>query len=339
MKVSLIIFGFVLTSKVFGQDIHFSQFNEMPLNINPALAGNSEAVKRAGLIYRNQWNSVSVPFQSTGVFADYKLTHDKLKDNIIGIGLQVLNDRAGTGSLLQNQLMASINAQRFIDAKKKMLVSVGMQLGFFQKSYDESKLNFATDFAYESASFVSNGANQNLQNTSIIKADLGLGANFIYFNKKGLPSNIGVSFSHLNTPEQSFLGSSDPLKIKTTLQAKTALKIKENLFTYPTLLVNYQNKAENIAIGSQFIYSLGRRLIEDTELKAGVYYRLQDAFFVTLGINHDNWGINFGYDMTSSGLSQAGKNVNAFEVCITIKNKLFKSNNNPRYILPGNRLL
>ncbi len=63
-----------------------------------------------------------------------------------------------------------------------------------------------------------------------------------------------------------------------------------------------------------------------------------DALFFTFGINHDNWGINFGYDLTNSGLSAAGKNVNAFEISITIKNKLIKTLN-PRYILPGNRLL
>ena len=338
MRVLTVVILCLFCSKIFGQDIHFSQFNEMPLNLNPALAGNSEATKRAGLIYRNQWNSVTVPFQSTGVFAEYRLTHEKLKNNVVGIGLQFLNDRAGSGALVQNHVLTSFNVQRFIDKKQKKLLSIGLNLGFFQKSYDESKLNFESDFAYESASFVSSGSGQNLGNTNIIKADIGLGGNFSYYHKSGKYSNIGLSFSHLNTPNQSFFGGDSPLSIKKTLHGRTVLKVKKNIYAYPTLLASFQNKSTTIAAGGEVIYALGRKLIEDTEVKLGAYYRLGDALFFTFGINHDNWGINFGYDLTNSGLSAAGKNVNAFEISITIKNKLLKTLN-PRYILPGNRLL
>ena len=43
------------------QDIHFSQYYSAPLTINPALTGGFAGDYRAGVNYRTQWGSVTVP--------------------------------------------------------------------------------------------------------------------------------------------------------------------------------------------------------------------------------------------------------------------------------------
>lgn len=322
----------------FSQDIHFSQFNEIQLNNNPALAGNSESTKRAGLIYRNQWNSVSTPFQSSAFFGDIKLAPKLLKGDALGVGILVLNDRSGSGGLKQNHLIGMINYQKFIDTERRMLVAAGLQLGVFQKGYDPTKLNFESDYSYATASFANNSSGQALGKTSTTSPEVGLGACFTFFNERGKTSSIGFSFSHLTTPQQSFLGNDDPLKIKTTIHAKTVKRLKDNLHFYPMALVMLQKEATSYIGGGQFVYSLGRALLEQTDLKAGVFYRYSDALFFTAGLNHDNWGLNFGYDYNISELGEATKNVNAFEIAISIRNRLFK-NQNRKFIIPGNRLL
>jgi len=325
-------------TKGHAQDIHFSQFNEVPLNANPALAGNSQSTKRAGLIYRNQWNSVSTPFQSSGFYADVKLAPKFLKGDGLGVGILILNDRSGSGGLKQNHFNAMVNYQKFIDDKKRMLVVAGLQLGLFQKGYDPSKLNFESDYSYETASFTSNSSGQSLGKTSITSPELGVGASFSFFHKRGKSSSIGFAFAHLTTPEQSFLTNTDPLKIKTTIHLKTVKRLKDNLHFYPMGIIMLQKEATAYVGGGQFVYSLGRTLLEQTDLKAGVFYRYGDALFFTAGLNHDNWGLNFGYDYNTSELGAAAKNVNAFEIAISIRNRLFK-NQNRKFIIPGNRLL
>ena len=330
--------GFVLLSLCsFGQDIHFSQYAELPMNLNPALAGNSSSSKRAGLIYRNQWNSVTSPFQSSGFFGDMNVNPSFLNGSKIGIGLLFLNDRSGSGGLQQNHLLAAINYQRFINKKQTLLISIGPKIGFFQKSYDPTKLNFESDFAYESASFISNGSFENGSNSSVTALDFGIGTTITQFNKKGQESILGISLSHITEPNQGFVGNS-PLPMLISFHASTVKSINKVLRVKPSVLYMRQRDFETTVLGGQFIYNLGRRLVEDTELKAGVYYRSFDALFFTFGINHDNWGINFAYDYNISGLQQAAPNVNAFEIAITIKNKIFKSKSR-RFILPGNRLL
>ena len=329
---------FLINQNAHSQDIHFSQFHEIPLNISPSFAGNGGSSRRAGLIYRNQWNSVSTPCQSSGFYGDMKLNPNFLKGDGLGIGVLVLNDRSGSGGLKQNHLNAMINYQKFIDNKRTMLIVAGLQLGLFQKGYDPSKLNFESDYSYETATFTSNNGIQSLGKTSITSPEIGLGASFTYFNKRGKTSSVGFAFAHLTTPEQSFLGDTDPLKIKTTFHAKTVKRLKDNLHFYPMLIVMLQKEATSYIGGGQFIYSLGRALLEETELKAGVFYRYTDALIFTAGINHDTWGLNFGYDYNVSELGQAAKNVNAFEIAISIRNRLFK-NQNRKFIIPGNRLL
>ncbi|MBK7037948.1 MAG: type IX secretion system membrane protein PorP/SprF [Bacteroidetes bacterium] len=50
------------------QDVHFSQYNAAPLALNPALTGVNSCDWRAGLTYRNQWNSVTTPYVTYEAF-------------------------------------------------------------------------------------------------------------------------------------------------------------------------------------------------------------------------------------------------------------------------------
>src|ERR1700733_7808210 len=60
------------TSYCFSQDIHFSQFFETPLLRNPALAGIFSGDLRIQGVYRTQWNSITVPYQTASLNGEYK---------------------------------------------------------------------------------------------------------------------------------------------------------------------------------------------------------------------------------------------------------------------------
>ena len=76
MKISLqhiFIIGIVIslsTSNVFAQDIHFSQFNQAPARLNPALTGQFVGGYRIAGIYRSQWASVTVPYSTIAFSGD-----------------------------------------------------------------------------------------------------------------------------------------------------------------------------------------------------------------------------------------------------------------------------
>ena len=96
MKLSLCIFLFLLiASSIEAQDPHFSQFFEAPLLRNPSLAGLFAGDIRVQMVYRNQWASVTTPYQTGSFNGEYKQPIGKGND-FITTGLQLLYDKAGT---------------------------------------------------------------------------------------------------------------------------------------------------------------------------------------------------------------------------------------------------
>src|SRR5436309_1154665 len=97
MKRSLCLVFFITinTTVLYAQDPHFSQFFEAPLLRNPSLAGLFAGDIRVQGVYRNQWGSVSTPYQTGSFNFEYKQPIGKAND-FITTGLQLLYDRAGT---------------------------------------------------------------------------------------------------------------------------------------------------------------------------------------------------------------------------------------------------
>src|SRR5436305_8270435 len=92
----------------FSQDIHFSQFFETPLLRNPALAGIFSGDLRIQGVYRTQWNSVTVPYQTGSFNGEYKQPIGK-SDDFITLGGEILYDKAGTVALTSTHILPVIN--------------------------------------------------------------------------------------------------------------------------------------------------------------------------------------------------------------------------------------
>src|SRR5215216_1986707 len=93
-----IFFTVIYNLTSFCQDIHFSQFFEAPLLRNPALAGIFSGDLRIQGVYRTQWNSVTVPYQTASLNGEYKLPIGK-SDDFLTLGGEILYDKAGTVAL------------------------------------------------------------------------------------------------------------------------------------------------------------------------------------------------------------------------------------------------
>lgn len=339
MKVNVFILLCLIKVLSFAQDIHFSQFNDLPLTLNPALSGNMDGTVRTGTIYRNQWNSVSVPFESYGLYADFKSVPKFLKNEYIGLGIQILNDNSGSGGLNENVLSLCGSFHHFLSDKQNQLITAGLSFGAFQKSIDLSKLNFQNQFQFETANFGNISSNEVLENNSLAKLDLGLGAAWTYFSEYGYQIITGISLMHLNKPNTSFYGNNDPLARKINIHASGIYPINDRVDIDPSLLISKQNNNINTVIGADLIYNLGRKTIEKIDLKLGLFARFGDSFNFTIGMNHDNWSIDAGYDLNVSSLVPASQSRGAFEISISFVNRMFNGSKNMRYIIPGNRLL
>src|SRR5438094_181664 len=115
MKTKFIIF-LLLTANcmlptAFAQDLHFSQYNETPTLINPALTGAASNFRLA-TIYKNQWGSITVPYVTYGAMFEMRLklsAWEKVDQHLteiykkalrkVAAGVDFYKDQAGDGNM------------------------------------------------------------------------------------------------------------------------------------------------------------------------------------------------------------------------------------------------
>ena len=80
----------------FGQELHFSQFHESPLNLNPANTGHFIGDWRISNNYRRQWSPLGDPFVTASIAYDQPLN---IYGHQVGVGAAVFTDRSGMAGL------------------------------------------------------------------------------------------------------------------------------------------------------------------------------------------------------------------------------------------------
>src|SRR5213082_2142319 len=80
------------------QDLHFSQYFNSPLLVNPANTGFAPDVDwRAGINYRNQWASITPnPYKTMYAWGDIQLFNNRFENGWVGVGAGLLRDAAGS---------------------------------------------------------------------------------------------------------------------------------------------------------------------------------------------------------------------------------------------------
>lgn len=339
MNNKALIYLFLLFSNVIlGQaDPHFSLVNDVPVYLNPANLGSMDGSVRGSVIYRNQWKSVSVPFETVNVFADFNSSINNRFINRIGWGIQIINDRLGSGGLNKNMINVGASIPYYLTNKRNHLISGGFNLGIYQMNIDVSKLNFESNFNYNNVQF-NNLGNPLVQDLNDMVMDFGLGFDYKYFDKESNIYQSGISFNHVGGGKLALNQNENTLNIKTNFYLTANYQLNDFVNVVPMLLMNNQGSFNEMVLGSEFVYALGRRVIEKIDIKGGMYYRWSDALIVTFGMNHENLSFNFGYDINTSGLNVASNGQGAFEFSITYVNRMFKGYKDLKYVVPGNRL-
>ena len=107
----LCAFAFLILNSAFliSQDIHFSNWQMSPLNLNPANAGMFDGNGRLIFNYRNQWKSVPVPYSTFSFATDFNLDKSLIKKTDEAIGIIFNHDASGDGRYSINDFKIPIN--------------------------------------------------------------------------------------------------------------------------------------------------------------------------------------------------------------------------------------
>jgi len=120
----------------FGQDIHWSQFNDIPIFQNPGNAGHFNGDYRFVANYRDQWRSVTVPFSTISFSADMHLPNKKN----IGVGLLFFHDAVGDGKLRTTEIQGNFSYLIKLSKDSMHCVRPGVNIGMNHRQINWNQL-------------------------------------------------------------------------------------------------------------------------------------------------------------------------------------------------------
>lgn len=318
----------LFTAKPFlSQDIHFSQFYESPVLLNPAAAGASASYLRLAANYRNQWSNVISPFKTMGLAFDSKIQHlKKTQYNHFGYGVTMYTDKTGSSQLSTNQFNLDIAYHVFIN--RKNILSMGVKAGMFQRVINTTGHKWDSQFNGKTY----DGSLPTLENStyrSLLKFDLGAG---LLYRHQDSPGNVlyefGASVSHLTKPNISFYSNDPSLKYKYMFHGLTRLKLNHHIYIIPAAMYAMQGKQTDVVFGANVRLTskdfakektiLSTHKATSTALQLGVFHRYKDALiFVASTEYNKRITLGISYDVNISGFKTASKFRGGFEVCLT----------------------
>jgi len=301
-----------IATESWSQDFHLSQYDAAALNVNPAMTGAFLGEYRIHTHFRSQWLAITPNPFTTGIVGF------DLNKKAWGVGGQIANFRAGVGNYNVLSVMPSVAYKFRLGKKKKHVLNIGTQIGFFQKSINASNLTFASQYEKinggEFNTSISSG--ENFENGDFINLDIGAGFMYTYasYSSKFNPF-FGGTFFHLNTPSESFLGEANKLPIRTQFQLGARWAVTNRLTITPKVFFQYQEKAEEINIGA-----MGQYYIQSSDLFLlfGFSYRDDnDALVFDIGGKYAGFIGRVSYDVNISTLNSVSNGRGATELSLT----------------------
>jgi len=300
------------------QGMHFSQYYNAPLLLNPAnTALMPDNDFRVGVNYRNQWSSVPVPYRTYSVYADMQALRNRNTTNWLGLGFGFWSDKAGNGdlSLSRIELMLAYHVQLGYTA----MISAGLSAASAQRTVDFNKLTF--DRQWDGFKFdpnLQNGENGYTARTSFF--DIGAGVNLAYFPNENTYLKVGIGVAHITQPKETFYGQEHKMGIRPTGNVDLMVKLSNNVILNPSVYYTTQKGAYELLYGTLFQVNVsGGGSFEQqaaTSLIFGIFHRWNEAVIGTIGLEYGRLKVMSSYDFTMSSFSTANKGRGAFEIGI-----------------------
>lgn len=306
---------FILSQQdVLAQDIHFSQLERSPLNLNPAETGDFRANHRVIANYRNQWASVTVPYKTFSASYEHRRNTPFKLPGSIGLGLLFNSDVAGDGNFGTAQIKVSA-AYRYADLLDSNLsISLGFNIGYNQQSLDFEELYF--DNQYNGNFFNPlEQKNENYSGETLNFVDFAFGLKVSYLIDDKTPVFLGLDFNHLNRPSQSFYKEElSQLDGKFNLYASSIITMSKYWSFIPSAFYFNQGKYNELFYGALLKKELNN--INFRSVNFGLTNRSGDAVILRFGLEYQNFDIAFSYDLNYSSLRVVSGGIGAFELSV-----------------------
>lgn len=288
---------FLLTSFLSAktQDIHFSQFLNSPLNLNPAETGLFTGDLRIVANHKRQWKSFENAYNTLSASIDKTFFENKkLKPSL---GFLINNDIAGDGDFGTLNLALPFSLKYNYN---KSLFSLGISFSYIQHNINFNALYFGNQ--YNGDQFDPDLPNSEIPNTDRFSyLDLSSGILFTHQFTDSIKLHIGISIDHLLSPIKSFYENTN-IQLSPSLQMYSYVEfpISTTIFAQPCIMFRKQETYTEFDIGSMFRFDFNPLGLKSIFL--GGYMRTQDAGILIFGMDYNNMLFQLSYDINISKL-------------------------------------
>jgi len=320
MRKILVIILFCSPQLLLSQDFSFSQFYEMPMLRNPALSGIFNGDIRVSSVYRNQWGSISVPFQTRAIGVEYKKSINEQSNSYYTLGLQMTYDKAGDLALKGTQILPVITYHQSLSNNNDTYLSGSFMLGRVQSNFDPSKAMLDDQFVNGSYS-PGNVSSQTFTNTGRSYTDMSAG--LVFSSNYGEDSRfyIGTALYHLNKPKLNFFDNdanvSQAPKVVFNAGLSTPVTERSQIIAY----VDYYQQAGNKQLFGGMLYESSiTSYLDDADnikLSFGTFYRWNDALIPAFKIQAFKLMLGLSYDINVSQLRTASQLRGGMEITLS----------------------
>ena len=287
----------VLLSVVVGQaqDIHFSQFFNSPVNLNPAETGNFKGDLRFVGNHKQQWNSFENAYTTFSASLDKAfLLRSDLKP---AIGFLINNDVAGDGDFGTMRLELPLS---LVYSRQKSNFSFGISPAFVQHGLNFNALYFGSQ--YNGDQFDPDLPGNEIPDVNRFSYfDMSAGIFYRYQMSDSSMFKAGLSANHLFSPVKSFYSNPDVnLNLRWQVYAGAEIPVGKDITAEPAILYMLQGTYREFDIGTTVRFDfnpLGLRSVY-----AGMFMRARDAGILMFGMDYNGVLFQLSYDVNLSGL-------------------------------------
>lgn len=332
------------------QDPSFSQFFSSPLNINPALTGNTNTKWRMISNYRNQWIGQNNPYTTGTISFDNKIfqnTADNYVDENtrIGVGGMMMYDQALAGVLKSNYASFNVsgnirlkeglgyevngrkirhNSKIKMDQGAEHRFGIGLGAIYGHKRIDISHLTFEEQFT-------GNGFNSSLPTgenaLTTMKPYLSTSAGILYtYNNGNTNIDLGAAAFHVNKPKQTFLDDDKQyLAARYVAHGNFEQILSDQFVLNANGIYQYQAGVSFLSFGGALGYMIPNNE-QNVIINAGLWYWSENALSPYIGFGYGNFQFGLTYDISITKLYEAAKQAQTFELSLILRGGSKRSN-------------
>ena len=314
MKKFFYILFIICFSRTYSQDIHFSQYNNSPLNLNPALTGNFNNTNRIILNNRSQWRSITVPYKTFSFSYDRKILDFPIKKSFLGLGILFNTDKAGDGDFGTNQIKIPVSFNKILNSDSSLILSIGENIAFNQNSLNFQAFYFGSQF--NGNKFIPNSStNETPVNANISYFDFSAGINLYHKINNKIFFNYGIAYNHLNKPKQSFNNVANVnLDSKINVYVNSFIFLNKNFNALPSIAYFNQGKYKEFDIGGLLQYKTHN--INISSVYFGGQLRIKDAIIINMLLDYKDFSFGLSYDINVSTLKIASNGYGGLELSV-----------------------